>query len=120
MVEDNQTNLELIKYLLGTHNHNISVARNGKEAVSQAELIEPELILMDIRMPVMNGLVATKKIRQNPEFFNLPIIALTASAGEDSRDECLGVGCTDHISKPIQLSELSSMLKRYLKSTNEK
>jgi CheY-like chemotaxis protein len=115
VVEDNQTNLELIKYLLGTHNHNISVARNGKEAISQAELIEPELILMDIRMPVMNGLIATKKIRQIPKFYNLPIIALTASAGEDSRDECLGVGCTDHISKPIQLSELSCMLKRYLK-----
>jgi CheY-like chemotaxis protein/nitrogen-specific signal transduction histidine kinase len=120
VVEDNQTNLELIKYLLGTHNHNISVARNGKEAISQAELIEPELILMDIRMPVMNGLVATKKIRQIPKFYKLPIIALTASAGEDSRDECLGVGCTDHISKPIQLSELSSMLKRYLKPTNGK
>jgi signal transduction histidine kinase/CheY-like chemotaxis protein len=116
VVEDNQTNLELIKYLLGTHNHNISVARNGKEAISQAELIEPELILMDIRMPVMNGLVATKIIRQIPKFNKLPIIALTASAGEDSRDECLGVGCTDHISKPIQLSELSCMLKRYLKS----
>ena len=120
VVEDNQTNLELIKYLLGTHNHNISVARNGKEAISQAELIEPDLILMDIRMPVMNGLVATKKIRQIPKFYKLPIIALTASAGEDSRDECLGVGCTDHISKPIQLSELSSMLKRYLKPTNGK
>ncbi|MDA8561208.1 ATP-binding protein [Nitrospinae bacterium] len=120
VVEDNQTNLELIKYLLGTHNHNISVARNGKEAISQAELIEPELILMDIRMPVMNGLVATKKIRQIPKFYKLPIIALTASAGEDSRDECLGVGCTDHISKPIQLNELSSMLKRYLKPTNGK
>jgi CheY-like chemotaxis protein len=115
VVEDNQTNLEMIKYLLGIHNHKISVARNGKEAVSQAELIEPELILMDIRMPVMNGLVATKKIREISKFSNLPIIALTASAGEDSREECLGVGCTDHISKPIQLSELSYMLKRYLK-----
>ena len=120
VVEDNQTNLDLIKYLLGTHNHNVSVARNGKEAISQVELIEPELILMDIRMPVMNGLVATKIIREIPKFSNLPIIALTASAGEGSRDECLGVGCTDHISKPIQLSELSSMLKRYLKSSNGK
>ena len=115
VVEDNQTNLELIKYLLGTHNHNISVARNGKEAISQAELIEPDLILMDIRMPVMDGLVATKKIRQIPKFYKLPIIALTASAGKNSRDECLGVGCTDYISKPIQISELSSMLKLYLK-----
>ena len=51
VVEDNQTNLEMIKYLLGMHNHKISVARNGKEAISQVELIEPELILMDIRMP---------------------------------------------------------------------
>jgi CheY-like chemotaxis protein len=115
VVEDNQTNLEMIKYLLGIHNHNISVARNGKEAISQAQLTKPELILMDIRMPIMNGLVATKKIRELSNFHNLPIIALTASAGEDSRDECLAAGCTDHISKPIQLSELSDMLKLYLK-----
>jgi len=117
VVEDNQTNLEMIKYLLGIHNHNVSIARNGKEAISQAQLIEPELILMDIRMPVMNGIDATKKIRQISKFLKLPIIALTASAGEDSREECLRAGCTDHISKPIQLSELSYMLKRYLSSS---
>ena len=114
MVEDNQTNLEMIKYLLGIHGHNVSIARNGKEAVSQVQVIEPELILMDIRMPIMNGLVATKKIREISKFSKLPIIALTASAGEDSRDESIAAGCTDHISKPIQLSELSYMLKRYL------
>ncbi|MBT4784828.1 MAG: response regulator, partial [Candidatus Marinimicrobia bacterium] len=117
VVEDNQTNLEMIKYLLGIHNHNVSIARNGKEAISQAQLIEPELILMDIRMPVMNGIDATKKIRQISKFLKLPIIALTASAGEDSREECLRAGCTDHISKPIQLSELAYMLKRYLSSS---
>jgi len=115
VVEDNQTNLEMIKYLLGINSHNVSTARNGKEAISQAQLIKPELILMDIRMPIMNGLVATKKIREISNFSNLPIIALTASAGEDSRDECLAAGCTDHISKPIQLSELSDMLTLYLK-----
>ena len=114
VVEDNQTNLEMIKYLLGIHSHNVSIARNGKEAVSQVQVIEPELILMDIRMPIMNGMVATKKIREISKFSKLPIIALTASAGEDSRDESIAAGCTDHISKPIQLSELSYMLKRYL------
>ena len=120
VVEDNQTNLDMIKYLLSIHNHQVSVARNGKEAISKAQSIKPNLILMDIRMPIMDGLEATKIFREMEFFTNTPIIALTASAGDDSREDCLNAGCTDHISKPIQSSELFSMMKRYLKPAIKK
>ena len=116
VVEDNQTNLDMIKYLLSIHKHKVHVARNGKEAIAQADLKKPDLILMDIRMPIMDGLEATKVLRTKPVFSKTPIIALTASAGEDSREDSLSAGCTDHISKPIQSIELFEILSRYMKS----
>ena len=117
VVEDNQINLEMILYNLKVHEHEVFVARNGKEAVDRAQSILPELILMDIRMPVMNGLEATQRLRAMPDFPHIPIIALTASVGEDSEIKCLAAGCTDYLAKPIQSAELFDMLKQYLKPT---
>ena len=118
VVEDNQTNLDMIKYLLSIHNHEVHVARNGKEAIVKADLKKPDLILMDIRMPIMDGLTATKALRSKPDFSKIPIIALTASAGDDSREDCLSAGCTDHISKPIQSIELFEILSKYINKVN--
>ena len=118
VVEDNQTNLEMIKYLLEINRHMVFIARNGKDAINKANAVNPELILMDIRMSEMDGLEATKRIRLNPKFSNIPIIAITASAGDESRQECLNAGCTDHLSKPVQSSELFDMLKIHLKKNN--
>ena len=115
VVEDNQTNLDMIKYLLSIYNHKISVARDGKEAIMIAGSIKPDLILMDIRMPIMNGLEATKILRSKEIIPHTPIIALTASAGEDSREDCLKAGCTDHLSKPIHSRELFEVLSKYIK-----
>ena len=66
-------------------------------------------------MPIMDGLEATKIIRTEYGLSKLPIIALTASAGDDSREECLSAGCTDHLSKPIQSKELFEMLSKHIK-----
>ena len=118
VAEDNQTNLDMIKYLLSIHNHKVHVARNGKEAIGQADLIKPDLILMDIRMPIMDGLEATKVLRTKPVFSKIPIIALTASAGEESREDSLNAGCTDHISKPIQSIELFEILSKHMKQNH--
>jgi len=105
----------MIKYLLSIYNHKIRVARNGKEAILAANSEKPDLILMDIRMPIMDGLEATKVLRTKPELSQVPIIATTASAGEDSREDCLKAGCTDHLSKPIQSKELFEILSKYIK-----
>jgi two-component system, NarL family, sensor histidine kinase EvgS len=113
-VEDNEVNLAMILDMLHIHNHQVIVARNGQEAIDQAEANEPELILMDIRMPVMDGLEATRQLRKRNKFSKTPIIALTASVGDEGREKCLEAGCTEHLAKPIQSKELFEAMGRYL------
>jgi ammonium transporter len=115
LAEDNEVNLKVILDVLSMHDHQVFVATNGQEAVSLAQTCNPDIILMDIRMPVMNGLEATQAIKEIPELKNIPIIALTASAGEEEKERCLAAGCVEHVSKPIQSEELFQVLGRYLK-----
>lgn len=113
-VEDNEVNLAMLLDMLHTHDHQVLVARNGQEAIELAESNNPELILMDIRMPVMDGLEATRRLRKIKRFSKIPIIALTASVGDDGRDKCLEAGCTEHLAKPIQSRELFEAIGQYL------
>ena len=73
----------------------------------------PDLVLMDIHMPVMDGLEATRRLRELPEFADLPIIALTASVGVESVERCMEAGCTRHLAKPLQTQELFSALAEF-------
>ncbi|MGR3310720.1 MAG: response regulator [Candidatus Brocadiales bacterium] len=114
VAEDNEVNLAMILDMLSIHDHKVVVARNGQEAVEMAKLHRPELILMDIKMPVMDGLEATQRLRALPEFANTPILALTASTGANAKELQLTKGCTEHLAKPIQTKELFSVLKKYL------
>ena len=114
VVEDNDTNLMMILELLSVHGHEVAVARNGQEAIDLALASKPELILMDIRMPVMGGLEATHRLREIPEFAEVPIIALTASTGTDAEDRQVAAGCTEHLAKPIQSKALFAVIDRYL------
>ncbi len=113
-VEDNDVNLAMLLDMLRMQDHEVIVARNGQEAIDLALSNKPELILMDIRMPIMNGMEATRQLRKIPEFSDIPIIALTASVGEESREKCLTAGCTEHLPKPVQSKELNEALNRYL------
>jgi ammonium transporter len=115
VVEDNAINLEMITDLLSIHDHEIFVATNGQEGVNLAQTCNPEIILMDIRMPVMNGLEATRVIKAFPKLEKIPVIALTASAGLEEKEECISAGCSEHVAKPIQPEELFQVLGRYLK-----
>ena len=114
IVEDNEVNLALILDMLSIQGHETAVARNGVEAIELARSHGPELILMDVRMPVMDGLEATQKLREIPEFANIPIIALTASTGSDAEVRQLEAGFTEHLAKPIQVGELFEALQRHL------
>jgi len=114
VVEDNEVNISMILDALSIGDHQVTVARNGQEAIDFAISQKPELIFMDIRLPVMDGLEATQKLRAIPEFATIPIIALTATVGEDSKQMTLDAGCTDYLSKPVQISEFLDMLDRYL------
>jgi two-component system sensor histidine kinase EvgS len=112
-VEDNEVNLAMLLDMLHTHDHQVLVARNGQEAIELAEANNPELILMDIRMPVMDGLEATRRLRKMKRFSKIPIIALTASVGDEGREKCLAAGCTEHLAKPIQSKELFEAMGQY-------
>ncbi len=114
LAEDDEANLSMVLDMLSIHGHKVSVAGNGKEAVEMAQSFRPDLILMDIRMPVMNGLEATRQLRALPEFTNTPIIALTASADEKATKEQIASGCTEHLPKPIHSEELFAILEKYL------
>jgi CheY-like chemotaxis protein len=116
VVEDNEANLSMILDMLSIHHHHVVVAKNGQEALEQAPLHQPELILMDIRLPVLDGLETTRRLRNMPEFANIPIIALTANTGKEAKEHQIAMGCTEHLAKPIQSRELFAVLQRYLGS----
>ena len=92
----------------------VVAAREGVEGLAQAELTHPDLILMDVQMPLMDGFETTKRLRSKPEFKDTPIIALTALAMPNDREHCLAVGMDEHISKPVPLNRLLKIIHNFL------
>jgi CheY-like chemotaxis protein len=115
LVEDNAVNQMLAVRLLEKRGHTVTVAGNGKEALSALEKDSVDLVLMDVQMPVMDGFQATAAIREKEKMSgnHLPIIAMTAHAMAGDRERCLEAGMDDYITKPIRLQELNELLVRY-------
>jgi CheY-like chemotaxis protein len=112
VAEDNVINRQLILHILGNLGYEPEFVENGQEAVAAAEGQEYDLILMDIQMPEMDGLEATRLIRERP--YRQPVvIALTANAMRGDREECLQAGMDDYISKPVRLDELMGLLEKW-------
>lgn len=102
VVEDNEDTREILLYRLKSMgNYEVLLASNGKEALEMATQSRPDLIIMDLKMPVMNGWEATKALRQTDWGKDLPVIALTAQAMERDEEKALSAGCNDYIAKPI-------------------
>jgi len=118
VAEDNEMNLSMILDMLSIKGHDVIAARNGQEAVDLAIAHKPALIIMDISMPVMDGLEATRKLRDILAFAGTPIIALTANAEEVNRVNCFSAGCNEFLTKPIQTKELFDSLSRNLPQIN--
>ncbi len=114
LVEDNQINQLIAEELLKKDNYTLDIANNGQEALDLLEHNNYSAVLMDIQMPVMDGLTATKKIRQNPKFALLPIIAMSAHAMAGDKEKSLAYGMNDHITKPIVPEILYSTLDYWL------
>lgn len=116
LVEDNEINQKIVLLSLNKQVKHIDVAGNGKEALEMFGLKKYDLILMDIMMPVMDGIVATKKIREIESTGNshVPIIAITANALAGDRENCLAAGVDDYIAKPFQADVLIKMMKNLL------
>lgn len=114
LAEDNETNITAMCDYLVAKGYRMVVARNGGEAVDRTREIRPDLILMDIQMPGMDGLEATHQIREDPEFAGTPIIALTALAMAGDRERCLAAGANEYFSKPVSLRKLNVTIRQLL------
>jgi len=114
IVEDDKPISVLVHSLLEKSGYEVSTASNGKEGVEKTKSEKPDLIIMDIRMPVMSGREAIRILKGNPETKDIPIICLTASVSPKSREELVRLGCTVHIGKPFKKDELLGEVKKYL------
>jgi signal transduction histidine kinase/CheY-like chemotaxis protein len=118
LVEDNPINQELACDLLHSQNVDVTCVSNGLEAIAALDAVPNNyysLVLMDLQMPVLDGYETTRRLRETPRYYDLPIIAMTAHAMAEERDRCLALGMDGHISKPIDPDELFSHLKSYVK-----
>lgn len=111
LAEDNQINSVLAQAILKRAGHHVDVAANGREALDTFALAPYDLVLMDMRMPEMDGLEATRRLRESGA--TLPIIALTANAMAADRQECFDAGMDDFVSKPFEPQELLNMLIKW-------
>ncbi|MEQ9669686.1 PAS domain S-box protein [Coleofasciculus sp. G2-EDA-02] len=114
LAEDNEANILTMTDYLHSKGFRVVLARNGIEAVQQAKQHTPDLILMDIQMPEMDGLEATCQIRADMNLPRMPIIAVTALAMPGDREKCLASGVTDYLAKPISLKKLVTLIEQYL------
>lgn len=114
LVEDNKINQEIALDILEDVGLSITIADNGAQAVTDIGKSEFALVLMDIQMPVMDGLEATKQIRKLPQYSSLPILAMTANASVEDKKDCLAAGMQDVISKPVDPEQLFKTLVRWL------
>ncbi len=119
LVEDDKISQEIVLDLLAQSGYMIDIANNGKEAVEMAGTNNYHIILMDVQMPVMDGLEATKSIRKIPGKESIPIIAMTASNLDADRQLCLDAGMNGHMGKPVEPELLFSTIAKWLPGQNE-
>ena len=119
IAEDNEANTISVTSYLQAKGYYCVIAQNGQEAINLARIHHPQLILMDIQMPEMDGITATKQIRNEPILADIPIIALTALAMTGDREKCLEAGANDYLSKPYQLKYLAKVIEDLI-AKNEK
>jgi len=114
VVEDNETNMYLIKFILEKGGYDVTEAREGAVGVELAIKEKPDLIIMDIQLPDIDGLEATKRIRASEADSDIPIIAMTSFAMAGDKGEGLAAGCTGYIEKPINPETFISEIEKYL------
>ncbi len=114
LVEDNEMNRDMLSRRLKRKGYEVVMALDGKEGVDMARSEAPDLVLMDMSLPVLDGWEATQQIKADPEMRNLPVIALTAHAMAGDKDKSLEAGCDDYDTKPIDLKRLLGKIQALL------
>lgn len=114
IVEDNENNLYMMRFIIDKLGHAVIEARDGAAGVALAKERRPDLILMDIQLPVMDGYTATRKIRADEALAGIPIIAVTSYAMVGDREKALAAGCSAYVEKPIHPAAFIGVLEKYL------
>jgi len=114
VIEDNEQNLYLMQFLLTTYGFEVDSARAGKEGVAIAQTTKPELILLDIQLPEMDGYEVAQAIRKDSRLSLVPIIAVTSYAMPGDRERAIAAGCTGYIEKPISPETFVRQIERFL------
>ena len=113
-VEDNEMNRDMLSRRLQRRGFDVLIAADGEEGVILAAAERPDLILMDMSLPVLDGWEATRRIKAAPDTQRIPIIGLTAHAMAADRDKCLEAGCDDYDTKPVEIGRLLEKIERLL------
>lgn len=113
-VDDDKDNLLLLTEVLECISCSSITATQGETALTLAQNYQPDLILLDIMLPDISGIEVIKKLRKHPKTRTIPVVAVTALARAEDREQLLGAGCNDYISKPYMLDELEALITRYL------
>jgi len=120
LVEDNEVNQELAADILSEEGMVVEIANNGAECLAKLAVKRFDIVLMDWQMPVMDGFEATHRIREQPQFAQLPIVAMTANAMEGDREKCLAAGMNDHLAKPIDVGMMLATLSHWIQESRSR
>lgn len=113
-VEDNEMNRDMLSRRLERRGYEVLLATDGQEGVAMATADRPDLILMDMSLPVVDGWEATRRLKASPETQTIPVIGLTAHAMATDRQKCLEAGCDDYDTKPVELEQLIKKIEQLL------
>lgn len=116
VAEDNLFNRELIREILESRGHEVIEACDGQDALDKLEQISPDLVLLDIQMPLLDGYAVLRQIRGNPRFASLRVLAVTAYAMQGNREQVLAAGFDGYLSKPIDMSSLMKEIQQFLEA----
>jgi two-component system cell cycle response regulator DivK len=114
VVEDQEDNRQIVRDLLTITDYEVTEAENGEEALASVAMQRPDLILMDIQLPIMDGYEATRRLKADPALRAIPIIAVTSYALSGDEEKALAAGCDDFVPKPFSPRELLAKIRKYL------
>jgi CheY-like chemotaxis protein len=117
LVEDNEMNRDMLARRLQRRGYGVLIAPDGAEGVAQAQAEVPDLILMDMSLPVLDGWEATRRLKATPETQSIPVIALTAHAMSGDREKAIEAGCDDYDTKPVEFNRLLAKIEALLNRT---
>ena len=116
LVEDNELNRDMLSRRLARKGYEVVIAEDGAKGLSAATDSKPDLILMDMSLPVLDGWEATRRLKADPETRSIPVIALTAHAMSSDREKAVAAGCDDYDTKPVELERLLAKIERLLRA----